>query len=93
MFSAAPQGADATQLTSSAGQCGFDATFKLVCEVGNPNGPENWHVSVLRLLLFLRLAFLFAPVSVVVDFAQKVPQCNLENLLPQTSRDSEQEQP
>lgn len=44
VFSAAPQGGVATQFTTSAGQCGFDATFELVCEVGNPNGPENWHV-------------------------------------------------
>ncbi len=45
VFSAAPQGGIATQLATSAGQCGFDASFELVCEVGNPNGPENWHVS------------------------------------------------
>lgn len=45
VFSAAPQGGVATQLTTSAGQCGLDTTFELVCEVGNPNGPENWHVS------------------------------------------------
>ena len=49
-FSAAPQGTSATQLTTSAGQCGFDLSWNLVCEVGNPNGPENWHVSLLSFL-------------------------------------------
>ena len=53
VFSAAPQGSSATQLTTSAGQCGFDSTWKFICEVGNPNGPENWHVSLLSFLLCL----------------------------------------
>ena len=47
VFSAAPQGAYATQLTTPAGKCGFDSAWNLVCEVENPNGPENWHVSML----------------------------------------------
>ena len=71
VFSAASQGGVATQLTSSIGQCGLDATFELVCEVGNPNGPENWHVSVLMLPLLLSLALLASPVLVEINCAKR----------------------